>query len=102
MEHSPAAAFKSVQGERSASMSDVLAVARRSVAGIADLPVDAVSHCEKREDGIWRIVVDVVESPARLGDNDLLAAFEVHIDPQGELLYCSRIGRYRREDAADR
>ena len=43
-------------------------------------------------------MVDVIESAARLGDNDLVAAFEVRIDQHGEVLSCSRTRRYRREE----
>lgn len=102
MEHSPATSFAGNDAKPLRSLTEAIKIARRSVSGVTDLPIDAISHCERSEDGTWRVTVDVIESHARLGDNDLLAAFEVQIDPAGELLYCSRTGRYRREEQASR
>lgn len=97
MQHSDAAAFSSDRDRGPPGMAEAVVIARRTVAGIADLPIDAVSHCQRQDDGTWTIVVDVIESPARLGDNDLVAAFEVRLDQCGEVLMCSRTRRYRRE-----
>lgn len=36
------------------------------------------------------MVIDVVKSVARMGDNDLLASHEVRIDPEGEPLNVTR------------
>ncbi len=80
-------------------MTDAIKLARRAVAGLTDLPIDAVAHTERTAEGDWQIVIDVVESPARMGDNDLLAAFDVRLGGTGELLFCSRTHRYRREEA---
>ena len=44
------------------------------------------------------MVVDLVESVARMGENDLLAAYEVTIGVDGELKHFTRLRRYRRED----
>lgn len=97
MQHSEAGTFSSDRERGPPGMPEAVAIARRTVAGITDLPVDAVSHCQREPDGIWCVVVDVIESQARLGDNDLVAAFEVRIDVRGEVLMCSRTRRYRRE-----
>lgn len=98
MEHSGEEPFAAAHTERRIALKDAIALARRSVSGITELKIDAVSHCERKENGMWNVVIDVLESHARLGDNDLLAAFEVHIDESGEVLYCSRTHRYHRED----
>ena len=79
-------------------MPEAIAIARRSIGAMVDLQLDAVSHCERAEDGTWKVVVDLVESVARMGENDLLAAYEVTIGVDGELKHFTRLRRYRRED----
>ncbi|MXQ07943.1 gas vesicle protein [Alphaproteobacteria bacterium GH1-50] len=98
MEHSPPDTFLSSRGGTRPGWKEAIAIARRSVSGITDQPIDAVSHCQRKENGDWNVVIDVIDSPARMGDNDLLAAFEVHLDETGEVIFCSRTRRYRRED----
>ncbi len=98
MEQPAPETFTSHRGGNRPGMKEAIAIARRSVAGITDQQIDAVAHCAQQEDGSWRVVIDVVDSVARLGDNDLLAAFEVHVDPSGEVIFCSRVRRYRREE----
>lgn len=96
MEHSPASSF---EGEKRApNLGEAVSIARRSVAGMIDLPIDSVAHVEKQPDGTWRIFIDLIESTARMGDNDLLATFELHIDVTGEMTFCTRQRRYRREE----
>jgi hypothetical protein len=79
-------------------LAQVIAQAREGVAAISGLPVDAVSKCERNPDGGWSVVVDLVESPARMGENDLIAVYDVAIDADGALQSFERRGRYRRED----
>lgn len=98
MEHSPSDTFISQRTGSRPGLKDAIAIARRSVTGITDQKIDSVSHCQRQPDGTWNVVVDVIDSRARMGDNDLLAAFEVHIDDSGEVIFCSRTRRYRRED----
>lgn len=97
MQHNPAT-FSSDRDRGAPGMPEAVAIARRTVHGITELPIDAVSHCQRQDDQTWNVVVDVIESAARLGDNDLVAAFEVRIDQHGEVLSCSRTRRYRREE----
>lgn len=73
------------------------AAARQAVAFFTELPVDAVSACRPEGDG-WRVEVEVVEARARLGDNDLLARFEVTLDDALAVTGMARILRYHRED----
>lgn len=98
MQHSPTDTFISQRGPTGPGLKDAIAIARRSVTGITEQKIDAVASCEKQDGGTWHVVLDVVDSHARLGDNDLLASFEVHIDSSGEVTYCARTRRYRRED----
>lgn len=81
------------------TMIAAIKLARDTVADLSGLPVDAVSACHQAN-GIWTALVDVVESPARLGDNDMLATFEVTIDAGGEVTGFQRTARYNRTDAA--
>jgi hypothetical protein len=76
---------------------EIVAAARRAVAVMTDLPIDQIVSCEA--DGeTWRVVLDVVEAPARIGDNDLLATYELALGSSGELHRIARLGRYHRED----
>ena len=76
-----------------------MSLARRSVALFTELEVDSVASCELAETG-WRVVIDVVEARARMGDNDLIASYEVSISRAGEVTRYVRVGRYRREELA--
>jgi hypothetical protein len=71
------------------------------VALFTELPVDAVSSCSRDGEG-WTVLVDVVESRARLGSNDMLASYRVQLDASGDVSDFQRIGRYLRDDAASR
>lgn len=95
----PAFAAPDVQPGRPVSMPQAMALARNAVALFTELTVDAVVSCGRAESG-WRVVVDVVESPARMGDNDLLATYEVTMAADGEVEGFARTGRYHRADAA--
>jgi len=75
---------------------EAITSAREAVKHLTGLPVDQVVQSGKWEGG-WRIQVDVLESRARMGDNDLLATYEVLLDAGGELVGFNRIGRYNRE-----
>lgn len=81
------------------TLMEAIGIARRTVAALTDLPLDAVASSERHPEGGWRVVVDAIESPARLGDNDLIASHEVVLGADGALLGFSRLRRYRREEA---
>ena len=80
------------------SMMDAIVQAKTAVATMTVLQFDQIARCERQQDGNWIIVIDVVESVARMGDNDLLASYEVRIDPEGEPVNVARTRRYHRED----
>jgi|OM-RGC.v1.030106429 Gas vesicle synthesis protein GvpO. len=85
---------------RPLSLVEAMSLARRSVALFTELKVDQVATIEPAEQGGWRVVVDVIEAAARMGDNDLIASYEVILGAQGEVARYARIGRYHRDDAA--
>ena len=85
--------------EKPLTMPDVIGKARLAIGAITTAPIDADRSCVKGEDGDWTATVEVIESPARMGENDLLSAYELAIDGTGELRAFKRVGRYHREDA---
>lgn len=84
---------------RPLSFPDAMSLARRTVALFTELAVDGVVSCARREGG-WTVVVDAIESPARMGDNDLIATYQVLLAGDGEVEGFERTGRYHRSDAA--
>jgi hypothetical protein len=79
---------------------NAIAAARRCAEQFTGLPFDGIAASGRHADGGWRVVIDVVESAARMGDNDLLAVYEVLLTDHGELTGFARLGRYHREDGA--
>lgn len=79
------------------TVAQILSRARTEIAAVTDLPVLAVTRSARNENGGWTVELEVLESAARMGDNDLLAAFELQFDPFGEVTGIARVGRYRRE-----
>lgn len=81
---------------------DILKISKRArdaMAMLTDLPIDAITLCEPDGEG-WRAVIEVVESRARIGDDDLLTSYELELDAGGQLQKYRRIGRRRRFDSA--
>lgn len=77
---------------------DAMGVAREAVTSMSGLPVDTVAACQKSGEE-WIVRVDVVEAKARLGDNDMLAVYEVKLDAAGAVTGFERTSRYARDDA---
>jgi hypothetical protein len=86
-------------GQRPLALTDAMTLARRAVALFTELQVDTVVSCAKKEGG-WLVVVDAIESAARMGDNDMLATYHVTLSMDGEVEGFERTGRYNRADAA--
>ena len=86
--------------DRLLSLVEAMSLARRSVALFTELKIDQVATIEQAEAGGWRVVVDVVEAAARMGDNELVASYEVIISGEGEVSRYARIARYHSDDAA--
>jgi hypothetical protein len=76
---------------------EAMAIARAAAAELTGLKVDGVASSAARPDGGWRVVVEVVESRARMGENDLLGAYALELGPDGGLSGFDRLRRYRRE-----
>lgn len=80
------------------TMVEAIVQARAALGTVTTLTVDAIGRCERQAHGGWVVKIDVIEALARMGDNDLLATFEVELDGEGEPSRIERLGRYRRED----
>ena len=80
------------------TMVEAIVQARAALGTMTTLAVDAIGRCERQGNGGWVVKIDVIESMARMGDNDLLATFEIEMDGEGEPLRIERTRRYRRED----
>jgi hypothetical protein len=80
----------------------VTITAKDAVNAITGFKADAVTRCEQR-DGGWYAVVDVLESKARVGDNDLISTYELIMDVKAEVTAYKRLRRYYRTErgAAD-
>ncbi len=74
-------------------------LAKEVIVELTDQPFDAIALCEAVEGG-WRIEVDVIESRARMGDDDLLTTYQLDMGVEGELRGYRRLGRRRRFDDA--
>ena len=98
MKHQPKDQFSKDETSSGLTILQVIAQAKDAVGTMTGLSVDSVVHCSRGEDLNWSISVDVVESFARMGDNDLLATYEVALNPAGEMQSFSRARRYHRED----
>lgn len=81
----------------SLSLPDAVDQAKRAIGSITTAPIDTIKACAKNEEGNWVVTVEVVERPARMGDNDLLSSYELISDPNGNLLQFQRLRRYHRE-----
>ena len=97
MDQPRAEEFRTERSGRAPDMAAALAIARRAIAAVSGAEVDAVSRCERAEDGAWTIDIETVESAARMGDNDLLAVFEVRVGADGGVGGFRRVRRYHRE-----
>ncbi|MEM6826244.1 MAG: gas vesicle protein GvpO [Pseudomonadota bacterium] len=102
MENLVGTEFRSERSLEALGMAEAVDHARAAITTLTSSELDAVSLAEEIDDHSWRVELDVVESAARLGDNDLLCAYEVRIAPNGKLLGFRRLRRYHREsgDAA--
>ncbi len=98
MEHPAPDVFSSKRKAAGVGPTEAIEAARRAISATGHADIDAVAACEAVEDGSWRVEVEVVESHARMGDNDLIAAFDVRVAETGEVRGFRRLRRYFRED----
>ncbi len=83
------------------NLRDVTRLARELSDEMTGQEFDSIVRCEKLGEG-WQVDVDVVESRARLGDDDLLTTYRFDLDPDGALTGYRRLRKHNRfeNDAA--
>jgi hypothetical protein len=57
---------------------------------------EGVSGVEPLDDDGWRVTVEVMEDRRIPSSTDLLATYQIELDPDGELLAYRRVRRYAR------
>ena len=75
-------------------------LARITLASLLGRQSETVSGCEKHENG-WTVFVEVIETKARISDNDLIATYRIDIDKTGEVAGYNRTRRYQRAHASN-
>ena len=73
--------------------------AKRHVVELTGREPESVSGIQHDGDGHTRVRVEVVELERIPRSTDVLASYELTLDDDGDLLDCSRIGRYSRSSA---
>jgi Gas vesicle synthesis protein GvpO len=87
-------------GARTNSMSAREAVqrARQEFPELAGRPIEAVLGVERDDEG-WKVAVQVVELARIPNTTDVLGAYEVKLNDEGELIGYRRVRRYTRGHA---
>jgi hypothetical protein len=75
-------------------------LARDTIAMILSKEVETMSGCEKHENG-WTVTLEVIETKARISDNDLIASYRVDVDKSGDVAGYSRTRRYQRAHSSN-
>jgi len=73
----------------------ISAVAREGVVAITGHQPELVSRCEP-SDGGWQVNVEIVDTKARITENDVMATYQLNFNADGELLSYERTRRYPR------
>ena len=83
-------------GHRGLAVVEVAQLARRALAEITGLQAERVTSIQPRDDGTWKVTVEVLELPRIPNTDDLLGTYEVVFDASGELLGYQRVSREAR------
>jgi hypothetical protein len=78
------------------SAPDAIARVRRDFPQLLGKPIESVLGVERGEDEGWRVIVQVVELSRIPSTTDVLGAYVVTLDGEGELLGYQRKRRYHR------
>ena len=74
---------------------EIATIAREAVAVVTGRAPEVVSACEKNGDR-WIVLVEVLDTKARMTDNDIIATYQLDFDDLGELHRYERTRRYTR------
>lgn len=80
------------------TMLDAIDAAKAAIGAMTGQQIDAIVQCSRADAGDWTVAIDVIESFARMGDNDLLTTYQVQLNAKADLLNFNRLRRYHRED----
>jgi hypothetical protein len=81
------------------SARDAVQSVREDFPGLFGRPVESVLGVERDEDSGWTVTVQVVELERVPRSTDILGAYAVYLDPDGELIGYHRRRRYHRSQA---
>lgn len=81
------------------TLTNMIQMARRQLGELTGLAV--ASTISVRKDGAgWRVQAEVVEKKSLFDGQDILAAYELAVDGEGNVVNFTRIGMRRRMDVA--
>jgi hypothetical protein len=80
---------------------EAVQLARECLESIAGKRPEAVSGANRDDDGGWIVSLDVVELARVPSSTDVLATYEVALDPDGELADLTRVRRFSRAQASE-
>lgn len=83
------------------SAKDAIQRVRRELPQLLGRPVESVLGVERNDDKLWQVTVQVVELARVPNSTDVLGAYEVTLDEDGELAGYQRRRRYTRGQADD-
>lgn len=78
-------------------MSEVVEVARSELASLTGLELGSTLAANREGEG-WRVAVEVVEKHSLPDGMDILAAYDVVLDPEGNIAGFRRVGLRKRID----
>lgn len=76
-------------------VTDIVERTKQQMQSITGLSPDAVSRLDRSPEG-WTLGIDMLEHRSVPRTQDLIASYEVAIDPDGEVLTWRRVGRFTR------
>lgn len=89
------------RGSSKLSAKDAIQHVRRDLPQLLGRPVESVLGVERDDDGKWQVMVQVVELSRVPNSTDVLGAYAVTLDDDGELAGYMRRGRYQRGQAGE-
>jgi Gas vesicle synthesis protein GvpO len=74
---------------------DIVIAAKAAVEAVTGIKAEVMSRCEKQGD-FWAITAEIVETKARIADNDMMASYVLTLDSTADLVSYERTRRYVR------
>lgn len=70
-------------------------IARRAIETITGQAAETLTRCENLGTS-WAVDAVIVETKAKIQDNDILATYRINIDAHGSVMSYERVNRYTR------